>query len=148
VSGVRTYNLLADYETISGADASGSTIMAVRGRVWATRESQMATPTAVQWGLLIAPAQITTTSDYDPGGPGRYLDWMAREYYWLQAGTPAATSQLVPAGNVQSYDAVNVRSRRKLKEIGETLTLVTARPASGTTNIGLFWAFDVLLALP
>lgn len=107
-------DLLADFQTALGSDAVGVTVTRIRG-TWSVTGSR----------VLIAGARVMTQSTFAgltgaAFGPAtdQYADWMM--YQPLMVNQPALT-------DFWSQD-IDVRSSRKLDEIGQGLLLAVSNP--------------------
>jgi len=142
-------DLLADYVTQSGGDSlNGATLMAVRGRIWASVITTRDLPSFLAWGIrqddstqvalpaaqLLATRGVVTT--------GRYGDWLARDYFW----TPITADESAEGASWE-YPGLMLRSRRRLSELNDTIALYAEVPA-GSEDVGFTFQLDLLLALP
>jgi len=142
-------DLLADYVTQSGGDSlNGATLMAIRGRIWASVIATRDLPSFLGWGIrqddatqvalpaaqLLATRGVVTT--------GRYGDWLARDYFW----TPISADEAAE-NSVYEYPPLLLRSRRRLSELNDTIALYAEVPA-GSEDVGFTFQLDLLLALP
>ncbi len=132
-----TIDLLQEFQTAYGADILGSTITRIRG--------------VVQWNLgdvavagLAAITAIRTADQTelqaDAEGPltSYHADWMAFVPTILDDSVPSAWHQ-----------EIDVRSQRKMEELGRTLALsFETDAADATTAIEVKYFFSVGLKLP
>ena len=110
-------NALADFQADYGADLVGSTVIRVRGHVMATVDTT--TPTFKK-GVLAARVATQSTIPVlsDTHGPeqDRGADW-----FWYQPLALTAGAELSGAGGPVQRIEVDVRSARKLEEVGQTI---------------------------
>lgn len=132
---VGTANLLADYETAFGADAHGSTVMRIRGIVTFAPQIPAVAET-IQWGIVVVPTPYVTSLS---PRTNHYEDWMIYESITLP---PAALMQNFELPLLRTID---LRSRRRLPEIGTTLAFAVV-PTGGTLQYS--YGLRILLALP
>lgn len=138
-----TFNLLQTFETNYGANLIGITIMRIRGQ-YAILGANTDT-VSVRAGIRVGDgADFTTVSaDEDLFNPatngGAFADWMSFE---TMGSTPGFVSQDA------QYRMVDVRSMRKIDELGQQLGL----QVSGRSDLAeaFTWAYDlsILVALP
>lgn len=114
-------NLLSDFQAEYGANLIGATVMRIRGRLEFFPAS---TATAVSAAAIKVESESVAfqAAVLDAHGPFMNLhdDWMAYEPLIFR-GTGAVT-----------WD-VDVKSNRKLEELGETLVLSVSNPIVGVT---------------
>jgi len=144
-------DLLADYVTQSGGDSlNGATLMAIRGRLWASAVQQAGVSIGITWGIRLDEASQVSLpaaqllSTRAPGSSDRYGDWLARDYFWMP--TTAGGINTFANGAVE-YPALNIRSRRRIDELNATIALYVENLAGGATAAYAF-DLDLLLALP
>lgn len=141
-------DLLASFRLQYGINQGppGLTIMRIRGILYATGVSGAPFLT---WAVRVADisevlnfASLTTAQKNNLGpGSDQYADWMAWQTIMPNHGADPTTG--VP--NAGTYE-VDVRSMRKLDELGQTLVFVAQKIGSPTPT--LFQSTNVLLALP
>lgn len=137
----QSFDLLADVQTIIGGDVLASTIMGVRGRWGVSSDLAVAAPTSLVTAALVIYNASVGSPSLLPATQDRYIDWMAREYWHVDPTT------ITPVrGALQAYPNVQVRSRRKLEEVGESLFLCLQN--QGAAAISFWYALDILVALP
>lgn len=137
----QAFDLLSDVQTAIGGDVLASTVMAIRGRWGVSSDLAVAAPTSlVTAGVVIYNASVASPSLL-PATQDRYIDWMAREYWHVDPTT------ITPVrGATQMYPNLQVRSRRKIEEVGESVFLCLQN--QGGAAISFWYVLDVLLALP
>jgi hypothetical protein len=131
-------NLLADFETRYGANLIGATVARIRG-VIAVRPDATPADTTVVVGVRVGSDTDTVLT-----GPTAqpYEDWMLWEPFIL-----AATGTGVTQTQTAMTRVVDVKSMRKLEEIGEELHIVASQTGTETaTELG--WALSIGLLLP
>jgi len=133
ISTVSSVDLLADFEGASGARVQGATIVGIRG--WLD-VGFAAAPGYLWWGIGVFDRGV---GPQGPAGGNRYGDWMAYGAKWGGAGA-------VGGRPAPQDDMLNVRSKRKLAEINETLFLVFENSISSAATAG--WQMSILLAMP
>lgn len=143
--------LLADFETLYQAQLFGATVMRIRGELFVAAGEEPATDVddfmAAAWGIQVAPSSRTAAATpLDVDAQTAYEDWMGYGATHLLT-TGDATKQASGAfdGAGWARIPIDVRSRRKLDELGMTLQL-HFDSAPETT----FWChhLSILLALP
>ena len=123
-------DLLTDFQTALGADALGVTVVRIRGAISFTGTS-----------LLVVGARIMTQSDFatlvSPAqGPSsdQYADWMMYE--------PVVHNGVATVGSV-SGQHFDVKSSRKLEELGQGLLLAVSNPTLSAAS----WDMDLSIGL-
>ena len=139
-------NPLALFESRLGADPIGITVMAIRGNVmWTIDNSATAGERAMaRWGIRVKSDADTTGGDLF--GSGQDQDWMAWDGCALHTPNGAATGTAGEAGVYRQV--VNVRSRRRLGELGDTLVLCSQVANASVTPAVFFYDLSLLIALP
>jgi len=139
------YDLLANYKLVAGAGLAGATVARVHGRTWVT--------SAVVVGDGLSDAVIVDQQDEAQAAPGAALGVA----HGLSPSTsPNADWMLYRQWNVHPHYSFNgavdqwetdIRSKRRLGEVGETLLYVIEnRDASATASMSFH--FRSLLMLP
>lgn len=142
-NGVSRTNLLANFETLYGAQLIGTTVMRIRGIV--------ATTTDATGGFqrLRMAAKVESTQDPAPStvdGPygSEHDDWML----WEPFATNGASDEYF--GNDVAARVIDVQSARRLEELGEELQLwfQAAPDNQADTQVALTYELSVGLKLP
>lgn len=154
---VESQDLLTDFRTQMGITAGpvGLTVMRIRMHIsWVSpilATEAAGTAIGVYYGIKVADLTDLTSQETTelPGrGPqiDKHVDWMAWGRVPMKnVGYSAAGAVLNGAG----WEEVDVRSMRKLDELGQTLGLwVQATNSAGTTVSGVTVSTSVLVALP
>ena len=111
-------SLLADYQTFTGRQLEGITVVRLVG--WIKAET-LATETS--WGIVVGGDGETTVS-LDPEA-NRYRDWMAKGY--LHNGVVEDRS------GGSAFHRFDIRSKRKMTDVGQDLILAI-RSVAGTSS--------------
>lgn len=163
VDTVSTFNryLLDSFETDYGANLIGCTIMRVRGVITAALAGDSDTQdgyAAARVGMRITDHADLDQTDYAEGamyGGQAQADWFFFEPFMLDAGSDIAAGDHAELTSGSEIRHIDVRSRRRIGELQETLELIAGRPASTSTSppfntmaIRLRWDLSVLIALP
>jgi len=138
VGTVTTNNLLTSFEAAYGANLIGATVARIRGVIQVVPDATIAETTLLV-GVRVAGAGDTTLT-----GPGAnpYEDWMLFEPFML---APSNASFTLTDTHMQRV--IDVKSMRKLEEIGQELRLVASQTGTETaTELG--WALSIGLLLP
>jgi hypothetical protein len=141
-------DLLSDYVTQAGGDSlAGCTVMRIRGNLWSRPTGGLGS--MVGWGIRKDDqASVTATATPQPYTTGRYMDWMARGLLvWDSYLVPAAGTVVTPTimGNNQAA-VIDVKSRRKVDELNESIFLCMQELTGNSVNI--FIDLSLLVALP
>lgn len=129
-------DLLADFETATGARVQGATIVAIRGQI---QVFTGVAPALCQYAIGVNDRNVGAGT-LGPAGGARYNDWMFYEASWAGPGTQ-------PFPTHQGPGPLNIRSRRKLSEINETLWLAF-ESAAGSSAQTVMYQISALLAMP
>lgn len=142
------FDLLSTFEAAYGANLIGCTIMRVRGYYWIN------VPPASVVSLRVGIKKTDNATPPDAAESlfsagqfgGAHDDWMGFE---VLAGGPLGVDGQYPPGDM-GYRLVDVRSRRRIDELGERLDLYASGLGAGTVSGAVSFAFDlsVLVALP
>ena len=133
------YDLLEDFRlaTQYGAQPLGTTITRVRGSLVLGPPS-VTTPTGITWGLVVEDRAALATEVPKPQQE-RHVDWLA----W-QPHPHVGADGITGTANAREID---VRSQRRLDEVGQTLWLAWDQ-ASATVTWTVTFTLSVLLRLP
>ena len=131
---LETFRTAAEY----GAQPMGTTITRVRGQLLLSEITAVAANDAFTWGLIVEDrsstlAQLPLPDDQE------HVDWLA----WQPC---AAFGESGRAGSWVRYE-IDVKSQRRLDEIGQTLWLVCDARFPGASYNAIF-SLSVLLKLP
>lgn len=144
--GVHGVDLLSQFQENYGAQLIGATVVRIRGYVVPTSDGSFTGNFQGRWGILVDSDNTDVTlASNDPGGRP-FEDWMAYQPFSIATGGQSTTLQQVATGNVYANEwAVDVRSSRKIEELGEGLYLFWNLPES---TWGLNWELSIGLKLP
>lgn len=139
-------DLLTSFQARYGADPVGCTLMRIRGLITATHGSAAGVE-------LVAAARVgndyeasLTTTEQNPLTNGLTNDWFMYEPF--VAGTGAGSGSLYWAGSDVAARLIDVKARRKLEELDQTLIMnIGSSTATVGTASGIF-VLSMLLALP
>ncbi len=121
-----------------GAQPVGSTITRVRGTVQFTHSGPAAADTGIAWGLVVDRVGLTAGEVPDPY-IDPYADWMGWGFIPTSIDGGGAT--------VTASKEIDVKSQRKMEELGETLWMTfTDNPALSSAQV--FVQMSILLRLP
>ena len=131
--------MLQDYEQVLGADAAGTTITRIRGRIaWAYfPETSLQEPLIASWGIRVDESQVTNLTDTQQVErlQQHYADWLMYEqrYVW-----PSVEGEGLVSPNLIHEDVVDIRSQRRLDELQQSLYFVAGVPgiAAGRSRSG------------
>jgi len=136
---VTIFNLMNDFTVAMGAEPLGTTVMRVRGHLQ-LRGGTAGNGIRAAAGLTVAP-QTITSSLLDPAANASvHADWMYWEAFHLE---PVVATEFATL----NMHTIDVKSRRKVEELGETLFLAlkNTHPSDG---LSFTYSMSVLLALP
>ncbi len=135
-----TIDLLSNFQQAYGADILGSTVMRVRGTVFWNSGDVTLTAISAVVGIRVADQ---TELQADAEGPisSMHADWMAYQ------------TTILDSGSDTYYQAdrlgIDVRSSRKMEELGQTLALSFGTDAAaGGTALTAKYILSVGLKLP
>lgn len=154
--GIETADLLADFRTLMGVTAGpvGLTVMRIRlfieWRADQTNDSISIQANGLYYGIKVMDlldASTQETTEVPARGPmlSPHDDWMA----WGQVNTKSALNIGAPSYQYAGWSEIDVRSMRKIDELGQTLVLQvqSTLPTAGATP-SVLSTTSVLLALP
>lgn len=160
-AGTQNRYLLDDFETRYSADLIGVTIMRIRGVMTAGLVGDSDAQEgygAIRVGVRVTDHADINQTDYSNDAmydTQAYADWMLFEPFMLDALGAIASGDIAEATAGSEVRRIDVKSRRKLGELGETLELVAGRPVTGgvdppanTMAVRLRWDLSILVALP
>jgi len=160
-AGTQNRYLLEDFETRYSADLIGCTIMRIRGVMSAGLVGDSDTEegyAAIRVGVRVTDHADIDQTDYSNDAmydTQAYADWMLFEPFMLDALGAIAAEDIAEATAASEVRRIDVRSRRKLGELNETLELLAGRPVTGgqdppanTMAVRLRWDLSILVALP
>jgi len=160
-AGTQNRYILGHFEDIYDADLIGCTIMRIRGVISAGLVGDSDTQqgyAAIRCGIRVTDHADQDQTDYANDAmyeSQAYADWMAFEPFMLDALGDIESGEIAEATAGSEIRRVDVRSKRKLQELGETLELVVGRPATdsadppfNTMAVRVRWDLSVLVALP
>jgi len=129
--------LLSRFETVYGADPVGTTVMRIRAKLSfrsSTAGNQIRTVAAI--GVLPAGVTAATVSPASQ----EHLDWMYWQTFHYE---PVIATEFA---TINMWD-VDVRAKRKMEELNQTLFLVIGNWHSADT-VNYSYSASTLLALP
>ena len=141
--------MLQDYEQVLGADAAGTTITRIRGRIaWAYfPETSLQEPLIASWGIRVDESQVTNLTDTQQVErlQQHYADWLMYEqrYVW-----PSVEGEGLVSPNLIHEDVVDIRSQRRLDELQQSLYFVAGVPGIAAGEIKVRANFNILLKKP
>lgn len=154
---IESQDLLTDFRTLMGIGAGppGITIMRIRMHIsYLTSSSiadQLTSGLGVYYGIKVCDLTDLVsqeTTELPSRGPqiDKHADWMA----WGRVPVKNTTSTSAGAVTfIGGWEDVDVRSMRKIDELGQTLGLwVQATNSAGGANSGYQVSTSVLVALP
>src|SRR5262245_5693836 len=135
----QSYDLLSNLR-VAGSSVPGATVMRVHidfSSVW----QAVTTAQGIAIGLAVEDTDIIGTNAFSPGASGR--DWMLRQN-WFPGGGLNSTG---PVATPTEGFRIDVRSKRKVQELNQSLGLVLQSVTATTPPTVSFFA-RVLIALP
>jgi len=161
-AGTQNRYILGFFEGTYGADLIGCTIMRIRGVMTAALVGDTETSTegyaAIRCGVRVTDHADINQTDYANDAmyaSQEYADWMLFEPFMLDAIGEIPSGDIAEATAASEIRRIDVRAKRKLGELGETLELVAGRPATNsgdppanTMAVRLRWDLSILVALP
>lgn len=132
-------DLLAGFEARYGADPVGLTLARVRGIITATHNTTTAGE-HITFGIRVGAEGEVPSTEFNPMTNGEYLDWLMYEPLVAVNGTSAA----------EAYTSrrVDVKAKRKLEELDQTLFLYAGSSTPATGLFGITANLSMLLMLP
>ena len=131
-------SLTGQFETDYGADLVGATVARTHVSLSAVTTAGTSAVAGLAVGILMRPAPIATAvAPLDP--EFRHADWSYVRVFWGDPGAAGTAEQLVAD--------IDLKSMRKMDEIGMTYELVVQSATSGSTWDVQFHA-NTLLLLP
>jgi len=160
-AGTQNRYLLEHFETRYDADLIGCTIMRIRGVMTAALVADSDAQqgyAAIRCGIRVTDHADVDQTDYANSAmyEGQaYADWMAFEPFMLDAIGVIESGDIAEATSASEIRKIDIRSKRKLQELGETLELVAGRPSDSSSEppfntmaVRLRWDLSILVALP
>lgn len=136
-------DLLAQFRT-DGGSTLGCTVTRVLLDFQLLWTNDITTTDAMAVGVIVDQLQAAQTEVPRPGVEP-HADWM----YWRRTGVSPVDLAITPSSTaVQSALAIDVKSQRKMEELGQTLWLVIDPTFGGTTTLTAQVNSSVLLRLP
>lgn len=133
-------NLLSPLEAALGSNLIGATVVRIRG-VMAAIPTAGTTPSALVVGTLVAPSTTASTVPTPLTEP--FADYMMWEAFLADAD---ATGTGYGASDVTAR-MIDVKSARKIEEVGDVLYL-TADRLFGDNTFNLLYSLSMLVKLP
>ena len=132
-------DLLTDFRAEQGgAQPPGMTVTRVRGTMSFQTAEPLAVSSALGWGLIVDRKNALETEIERPSA-APHADWMMWEF------EVPNINRISAGANIYGF-RVDVRSQRRLDEVGDTLWLVWEGQALGSLEVS--WNLSVLLKLP
>lgn len=136
-------DLLAQFRA-DGGSTLGSTVTRVLLDFQVLWSNDITTTDRVGVGVIVDQLQTDETEVPRPGVEP-HADWM----YWRMTGVSPQDLAITPSSTaVQSAWAVDVKSQRRMEELGQTLWLVMDPTFGGATTLSVQCNASVLLRLP
>lgn len=152
---------LTQFEGTYGANLIGCTVLRVRGVITAVLTGDTGITqsyAAVRFAMRVTDHADLNLGDYQEGalyGNQAQADWFLFEPFMLDNSTDITSGEepeTVTAGQIRMVD---VKARRKVEEVDQTLELLCGRPVTTSTqppaNVGdvrVRWDLSILVALP
>lgn len=145
-----SFDALSGLETALGASLMGCTVLRIRGRIYV--RDRLTTVTAVQqdfaYGWIMSSSQVTDLAAGHPNplyattNSDRYSKWMWRSQLnlWRSLAVAVGDSQTIPT----DFEEFDVRSKRKMNTLEDTLVFATA---SGAATGTLDWVMNCNITL-
>lgn len=131
-------NLLDNFRAAYGADILGSTVMRIRGTIfWNTANVTIDAITAVS--AIRTAEQVELEQDAEGPLTSMHADWMMYQTTILDNNAPG--------WYLVARQDIDVKSSRKMEELGETLALAFEHDAAATA-LGVKYILSVGLKLP
>lgn len=140
VGTAQTFFPLDTFETAYGAQLIGCTVMRIRGTITAKRVNNSANGQLV-WAVKVA--DLPGVNPEAPASTGINDDWFMYETWCGVEGAVAADQPII----IQER-RIDVRSRRKLDELGQRLAISVEATGTATSQWATSAALSFLIALP
>lgn len=144
-------DLLASFEARYGADPIGTTLLRVRGIYALASGSTAGVPAVVGIRIGSDHDAALTSSEQNPMTNGEYLDWLSYEPFItgeFDPGTASTNSFSSWVGGPVTNRVIDVKAKRKLTELDETIILNMGSDTASETTITGHFVLSMLLALP
>jgi len=160
-AGTQNRYLLDHFEGQYAGDLIGCTIMRIRGVITAALVGD--SDAQEGYAAIRCAARVTDHADINQTDYANdalymgqaYADWMLFEPFMLDASGAIASGEIAEASAGSEIRRVDVRAKRRLGELGETLELLVGRPATNsgdppfnTMAVRVRWDLSILIALP
>lgn len=160
-AGTQGRYLLEHFEDRYDADLIGCTIMRIRGTITAALVGD--SDAQEGYAAIRCGARVTDHADLDQTDYANnamyesqaYADWMMFEPFMLDASGAIDSGEIAEASAASEIRRVDVRAKRRLQELNETLELLVGRPATdsseppfNTMAARVRWDLSILIALP
>lgn len=124
-----------------GAQLIGATIMRVRGVITCTITNSIP-PTAQAYAAIRIGLRVTDHADLAPQDYGvgamygnqAHADWFMFEPFMLDNAGVATLDEEVDTTAASEIRHIDVRARRKIEELDQTVEMLIGAPAPGSTN--------------
>lgn len=140
-------DLLSQFETLYGAQLIGCTVVRIRGTMWATSTGGTGTTNTARIGVRVESGTGLDLSAPLPVASGPYTDDSADWMLW-----EPFTNTIGPSGQYPTTligRTIDVRSSRKMEELGQRLIAVFApNPAAPTIVWSYGWDLSIGVKLP
>lgn len=136
-------DLLAQFRT-DGGSSLGCTVTRVLLDLQLVWTNDITTTDQMAVGLLVDQIQANQLEVPRPGVEP-HADWM----YWRRTGVAPVDLAITPSSTAAQVGlSIDVKSQRKMEELGQTLWLVIDPTFGGTTTLSVTVNSSVLLRLP
>lgn len=151
---ILTFDALADFETTYGAQLLGATVVGIRGNIVARNRSGVTASqlSPIAYGFMVTQPELADVAANHPNpahasiNNDRFASWLwIEEFFTVTAqGTPVAGAT-TPDWTRRDF---NVRSKRQIRQLEETLVFALTVGVVTTNNHDIGVAYTVALALP
>lgn len=134
-------DLLSSFEAALSSSLIGCTIMRMRGALWVQQGSAGGVASNIVFAARVGDfTELTGGSTADQNPCTAASDWFMYE--------PMAHRTAASYGDDLSGRLVDVRSHRKLDELGQSLLLFAGGDAAAASTVNFGFALSILVALP
>lgn len=139
-------NLLSTFETAYGAQLIGCTVVRIRGLVYANSDGTAGTTNSFRFGARVLSGALDLSGPVPDQSPfvDENADWMMWEPFIHSRETVTSTSP-----DVGTMRMVDVKSARRIEELGEALVMFQAsNPSAPTITWSYGWDLSIGVKLP
>lgn len=142
-------DLLASFQARYGADPVGCTLLRLRGVVGLRADSTAGYTAVVAARVGADHDAALTSSEQNPMTNGEYLDWFMYEPFIAgQTEFDGDSPMDVWAGTEATARVIDVKAKRKLEEMDETIIMNIGSGTPLETTLFGHYSLSLLLALP